>query len=146
MTHEPIGVALIGAGMIASSHIQALSAASDLVTLKAIVSRNPDKARPLAELYAGPAPEFTSDLDAIAARDDIGMVIVATPPSVRRDLIGQMAKAGKHILLEKPVGRNLAEAREVVDICRGSRRSSGCCVPAPDAGTVQSGRALCGQR
>jgi UDP-N-acetyl-2-amino-2-deoxyglucuronate dehydrogenase len=45
------------------------------------------------------------------------MVIVATPPNVRHSVIEPLAKAGKHILLEKPVGRTTQEAEGVVAIC-----------------------------
>lgn len=62
-------------------------------------------------------PEFSADLSAVAADPSIPMAIVATPPSVRKEVIEELAKAGTHILLEKPVGRTLAEALEVVEIC-----------------------------
>jgi UDP-N-acetyl-2-amino-2-deoxyglucuronate dehydrogenase len=117
MTPKPIDVALIGAGMIATTHVKGLSGARDVAQLKAIVSRHPDRARHLAEHYAGEAPQFTFDLSAIAADTTIQMVIVATPPSVRHAVIEPLAQAGKHILLEKPVGRTTQEAQEIVDIC-----------------------------
>lgn len=114
---QRVGVALIGAGMIAKTHVAALSDARNEIALKAIVSRRPDKARYLADFYQGESPEFTSDLAAVAADPDIPVAIVATPPSVRKDIIEQLAQAGTHILLEKPVGRNPEEALEVVEIC-----------------------------
>ncbi|MGP6085394.1 Gfo/Idh/MocA family protein [Antarctobacter jejuensis] len=114
---QPLGVALIGAGMIAKTHVAALSAARRSVRLGAVVSRRPERAEYLAEHYLGDAPLFTSDLSRVTDDPSIQMAIVATPPSVRSDLIGALARAGKHILLEKPVGRSVAEAQEVVDIC-----------------------------
>jgi predicted dehydrogenase len=117
---QRIGVALIGAGMIAPTHVKALSAARDNLRLAAVVSRHPDKARHLADLYEGETPRFTSDVDAIAADPEIHFAIVATPPSVRAGLIGKLAEAGKHILLEKPVGRNTTEALQVVEICEAA--------------------------
>lgn len=116
----PVGVALIGAGMIAKTHVMALSGLQDIARLKAIVSRNPDRATQLAEYSAGPRPIFTSDFAAVVADPDIQMAIVATPPSVRHALIEPLAQAGKHILLEKPVGRTTQEAKEVVDICESA--------------------------
>ena len=113
----PTGVALIGAGMIAPTHVAALSALQDRLRLAAVVSRHPDRAAPLAKLYQGPAPRFTADLAAVTDDPDIAFAIVATPPSVRIDLIESLAKAGKHILLEKPLARTLAEAQRVVEIC-----------------------------
>ena len=114
---ERVGVALIGAGMIAKTHVAALSEAQNEIALKAIVSRRPKKARYLTDFYDAEPPVFTSDLAAIAADPDITVAIVATPPSVRKDIIAQLANAGMHILLEKPVGRNTQEALEVVEIC-----------------------------
>ncbi|WP_386679082.1 Gfo/Idh/MocA family protein [Loktanella sp. R86503] len=111
------GVALIGAGMIAKTHVAALSDAQDVVELCSIISRNPEKARYLADYYHGPIPDFSSVLDAIADNPDIPIAIVATPPSVRKDVIAKLAQAGTHILLEKPLGRDPQEARDVVDIC-----------------------------
>ncbi len=111
------GVALIGAGMIAPTHVAALSDLRAKVRLAAIVSRRPERAAHLAAQYAGAAPKFTADLSEVTANPDIQTVIVATPPNVRIELISALAAAGKHILLEKPVARTLAEAQEVVEIC-----------------------------
>lgn len=112
-----VGVALIGAGMIAKTHVAALSDARREIELKAIVSRRPEKAHYLADFYEGEPPEFSSNLAAVAADPDIPVAIVATPPSVRKEIIEELAMAGTHILLEKPLGRNPDEAREVVEIC-----------------------------
>ncbi len=113
----PIGIALIGAGMIAPRHIAALSEIQPRARLVSVVSRHPERARTLATHYDGPAPVFTSELASVAEDPGIQMVIVATPPHVRTELIKTLAHEGKHILLEKPVARTLDEAREVVDIC-----------------------------
>jgi predicted dehydrogenase len=111
------GIALIGAGMIAPTHVAALSDLRDKVRLHAIVSRRPERAAYLADHYAGKTPKFTADLSDITQNPDIQVVIVATPPDVRIELIQALAEAEKHILLEKPVARNLGEARQVVEIC-----------------------------
>jgi predicted dehydrogenase len=50
---------------------------------------------------------------------DVDIALILTPPDARASLIAPLAQAGKAILLEKPVGRNLAEAEEVV---RSARR------------------------
>lgn len=123
--HQTMGAALIGAGMIAKTHVAALSAARSVVRLQAIVSRNPERAHFLEEFYAGETLNFTSDLAQVAADPFIQIAIVATPPSVRREVIEILAKAGKHILLEKPVGRNTDEALEVVEICEAAGVSLG---------------------
>ncbi len=121
----PMNVALIGAGMIAKTHVCALSDAHGLARLSHVISRNPDKARYLADFYEGPCPTFSSDLAAVAHDPDIPMAIVATPPSVRHEVIETLASTGTHILLEKPVGRTLQEAQEIVEICERADVSLG---------------------
>lgn len=113
------GIALIGAGMIGKRHVQALSAVQDRARLVAVMTRNPQRAAAMAEVYAGPAPRFTSDL-ADLCRAEVDAVIVATPPAVREEVIGPLVAAGKHILLEKPVARTLAEAEAVVRLCEAA--------------------------
>ncbi len=117
MNPTALGVALIGAGMIAERHVTALSSMQGRARLLAVVSRHPDKARHLARHYDGTLPEFTSELSAVLQNEQVAFAIVATPPAVRLELIQSLASAGKHILLEKPVARNLEEATEVVGIC-----------------------------
>ncbi|MGJ8611299.1 MAG: Gfo/Idh/MocA family protein, partial [Octadecabacter sp.] len=114
---RPVGVALIGAGMIGQTHVQALNDLRETAVLRAVLSTRPARATHLGEFYNGDAPAFTADITDITQNPDIQMVIVATPPSVRIDLIQTLADAGKHILLEKPVARTVAEAEQVVQIC-----------------------------
>lgn len=111
------GVVLIGAGMIAGRHVAALSAMRKRVELVAVVSRHPQRARYLSASYEGTAPVFTSDLSAVTENPKVQVVIIATPPGVRVDLIQSLAAAGKHILLEKPVARNVDESVVVTNIC-----------------------------
>ncbi len=113
-----IGVALIGAGMIAPTHIAALSALQPQLALRAVVSQRPERAAHYASQYAGPAPLFTADLAQVTDDPTIQIAIVATPPSVRIDLITALAQSGTHILLEKPIARTLPEAEQVVEICK----------------------------
>ncbi len=114
---RPLGVVLIGAGMIAQRHVEALSNMQPRAKLLAIVSRHPNRAKYLAEHYAGPTPLFTSDIDAVAQMPSIRIAIVATPPSVRIELIRTLAQSGIHVLLEKPIARNVGEALEVIQTC-----------------------------
>ena len=117
MSAKRTGIALIGAGMIAQRHVTAMSALRSRAQLLSIVSRRPERAHYLAEFYVGPSPLFTSDIAKIAGEASIQVVIIATPPAVRIDIIKMLAGAGKHILLEKPVARNLDEAVQVVELC-----------------------------
>ena len=115
-------VALIGAGMVARTHVAAIAAGNTL-RLKTICSRSPGRATTLAAEathQTGQPVGATTDLDTIANDPEIDFAVVLTPPDARASLIGPLAEAGKHILLEKPVARNADEAREVVMICRAA--------------------------
>ncbi|MGR3464546.1 Gfo/Idh/MocA family protein [Limimaricola sp.] len=111
---------LVGTGMVAATHAAAIAAAGPAVTLHGVHARRPDSARAFADEVArggGDVPRVYDGLDEIAADDAVDMVIIATPPNARAALIAPLAAAGKHILLEKPVGRSGEEAAAVVDLC-----------------------------
>lgn len=89
--------------------------------LKAICARGLDRAQDLARdatELVGYQVAATTDLDAVAADPEVDFAIVLTPPNARTGLIRRLAGSGKHILVEKPMGRTAEEAREVVAICR----------------------------
>ncbi len=103
--------------MIAKTHVSGLSALQSRCQLRVIVSTRPERAEYLSSIYQGPPPKYTNDLSVVLNDPNIHFAIVATPPNIRIDLIDSLTKAGKHILLEKPVARDLDEATQVVDIC-----------------------------
>lgn len=106
-----LGAALIGAGMVAGTHLAAIRDAQG-VRLAAVWSRS----RARAEGVADGAPVHDS-LEAVAADPAVDFAIVVTPPNARADILAPLIAAGKHILLEKPVARDGAEARAVVEMC-----------------------------
>lgn len=112
--------ALIGAGMVAGTHVAACAGAHEKLRLKGILSRSKDRANALAKEASSITRDSVITYDSIsdiATDPDINFVIVATPPNVRLDIIAPLAKAGKHILLEKPVARTLEESKAIVQIC-----------------------------
>ncbi len=111
------GVALIGAGMVAKTHLAAIRDA-DGVALRGIAARTPDRARAL--LTDWPGARLYADAQDIAADPEVAAVVVVTPPDARAELIAPLAAAGKPILLEKPVARNTSEAEEVVALCEAA--------------------------
>ncbi|MFK7858360.1 MAG: Gfo/Idh/MocA family protein [Granulosicoccus sp.] len=115
--------AMIGAGMVARTHVAACTAAREKLRLKGILSRSGEKASALAMEASGLSGDRTvvyKSIDELAGDSEVDFVIVATPPNVRGELIKPLVYAGKHILLEKPIGRNVMEAREIVTMCRNA--------------------------
>ncbi|HZS89386.1 MAG TPA: Gfo/Idh/MocA family oxidoreductase [Chloroflexota bacterium] len=110
----PLRVAVAGCGRIASSqHLPALRAAAEagLAELVGVCDVDPARAQAAALPYGVPA--FAS-LDELLERTRPQVVTVATLPSSHRDLTLQALAAGCHVLCEKPVAMNLAEAEEMV--------------------------------
>ena len=116
---KPKITALIGAGMVAKTHVAAC-VDSMHVQLKVIAARSETSARKLADFAKselGAEVGVYKSVSDIALDPDVEFVIVATPPNARLSIIEPLVKAGKHIMLEKPVGRNSDEAEAVVRMC-----------------------------
>lgn len=110
----PLRVAVAGCGRIASSqHLPALRAAAEagLAELVGVCDVDPARAQAAALPYGVPA---SASLDELLERTRPQVVTVATLPSSHRDLTLQALAAGCHVLCEKPVAMNLAEAEEMV--------------------------------
>jgi predicted dehydrogenase len=107
---EIIKVGIIGGGGIASAHIRGYAANPDVITVTAIADAVPETAeRRGAELGV---PSFT-DYTEMLASADIDAVDICLPHHLHRDAIVAAAKAGKHILCEKPLCLSPDEAKDV---------------------------------
>jgi len=63
-------------------------------------------------------PHFHEDYKEMVKRDDIDLVSVCVPNFLHHDVVIAAAKAGKHIVCEKPLATNAADAQEMVKVCR----------------------------
>ncbi|MDP9365966.1 MAG: Gfo/Idh/MocA family oxidoreductase [Chloroflexota bacterium] len=63
---------------------------------------------------------YETDYHKLIARDDIGLVDVATPGDSHRDVVLAAVAAGKHVLCEKPLANSLDEAREMLAAAKGA--------------------------
>ena len=62
-------------------------------------------------------PRAYTSLEELLAQDDIDAVYIATPVFCHKEQVQKAAEAGKHILLEKPMGLTCKEGEEIRDIC-----------------------------
>ncbi|MER5737527.1 MULTISPECIES: Gfo/Idh/MocA family oxidoreductase [unclassified Streptomyces] len=103
-------IGLLGTGpWAARTHAPAL-AAHEGVDFAGVWGRRPEAA---AELAAASGTRAYDDLDALLAECDA--VAVALPPDVQAPIAARAARAGCHLLLDKPLATTVAAAREVVD-------------------------------
>nr|WP_276617630.1 Gfo/Idh/MocA family oxidoreductase [Streptomyces coryli] len=101
---------MIGAGPWARTMHARMLAAGPETELAAVWARRPEAAAEVAAPYGVPAAgSFEELLDTCEAVD------FAVPPAVQAELAPRAAKAGKALLLEKPLGPDLAAARAVAD-------------------------------
>ncbi|WP_169196840.1 Gfo/Idh/MocA family oxidoreductase [Devosia sp. MC1541] len=106
-----IGLALIGAGMGAKPHALALNSLKDKIDVVGVYRRDQAQLKEFCDSYALPA---ATDLDALIADPRVDAVLLVTTPNARLEIVEKAAKAGKHILSEKPIERTLAAAEEIV--------------------------------
>lgn len=118
---------LIGAGMVAATHVDAL-ANSKTCTLAGIWSRTDDSAQALAvqarQLGISDVHVFP-DLESAIHGNGIDGIIVATPPSFRGSIIEEAVKSRVPVLLEKPVSRNFVEAAAISKACQSANLVAG---------------------
>jgi len=108
---EPIRVGVIGAGLAGSLHLAALLAQPETFEPVAVCTRRTERAAAVA-LETG-IPAHTGDYRALCKDPEIEAVIVATPPHLHHAMAIAALEEGKHVLCEKPMARNLAEARDM---------------------------------
>ncbi|MEU6343575.1 Gfo/Idh/MocA family oxidoreductase [Streptomyces sp. NPDC046977] len=106
----PVRVGLIGAGPWARAMHARMLAAGPETRLTAIWARRPDAAQEIAAAHGAVAAGSPEELF-----DQCEAVAFAVPPAVQAELAVRAAKAGKAVLLEKPLGPDLAVARAVAD-------------------------------
>lgn len=108
--------------MAAAPHARALQELSDRVRVAGCYSRNAHKCREFASRYGF---DTLASLDAISADPSIDVALILTPPDQRSPIVEQLAVAGKHILMEKPLERTTAAAEQLVRCCESHRVALG---------------------
>jgi len=89
---------------------------SETGVLSALASRNADKAGAWAEEFS--IPRIRGSYGDLLADPEIDAVYVPLPNELHRPWVEAAADAGKHVLCEKPLSLNSAEARAMIDHCR----------------------------
>ncbi len=105
----PLGIGIVGAGFIADSHAQA-AAAHPHLRVAAVHDVSPGAAAGLAAKYGARVHDSLASLLTDPAVD---IVVLGTPNDTHALLALQVAAAGKHLLLEKPLALTVADAEAV---------------------------------
>jgi predicted dehydrogenase len=113
-----VRVGLIGSGFISAIHADALKRAPD-AELFAVASPTTGKAEKFARQHS--IRHHFNDHRKLLEMEEIDLVVVGIPNNVHCQITVDAAKAGKHIVLEKPMCLNLAEADQMVEACRKAK-------------------------
>jgi len=107
--NRSVGVAIWGAGWVASGHLSAFLAHPHAEVV-AIGSRREGPCRALLASHGLDIPVYTN-YDRLLDDSRVDAVVICTPNQLHADETIRAARAGKHILIEKPVALNLEELR-----------------------------------
>ncbi len=115
------GYAVIGLGRIAGHFMPGARATSNS-QITALVSGHRDKALRIAQEYGIPASSIYSyeDFDRIAENKTVDAVYVALPNSMHAEYTIRAAKAGKHVLCEKPMATSVADCQRMIAACKAA--------------------------
>ena len=121
-TGKPIGYALVGLGTISDIFGRGcLKLADKNIKVTALVTGHGDtKGKEWAARYGLPESSVYSyeTYDNLRANKDVDAVYIGLPNSMHKEFTVRAAKAGKHVLCEKPMAISSAECREMIAACK----------------------------
>ncbi|EON77010.1 L-arabinose 1-dehydrogenase [Lunatimonas lonarensis] len=112
-------VAIMGLGSYGTRVAEAMKDCKK-AKLVGVISGTPSKVTEWQSKYNIPAKNCYNyeNFDAIKDNPDIDAVYIITPNSQHKDQTIRVARAGKHVICEKPMGLNAKEGREMVAECK----------------------------
>lgn len=125
MSKKQLNIGLVGYGFMGRTHSNAFLQAGryfDLPfqpALKAVCARNPERAQSFAANWGYESVE--TDWRKLVERKDIDLIDIASPNDTHAEIAIAAARAGKMVMCEKPLGRNAAEAKAMVEAVEAAK-------------------------
>ena len=118
--NERVGIAIVGVGRISVNEMLPAFAQSKHAKPVALVSGDRAKALKVAHQYNIPESAVLDykDYDKLAAMPEVQAVYIALPNSMHAEYTVRAARAGKHVLCEKPMANSVAECQQMIEACR----------------------------
>ena len=116
MGSGPVGVGVIGAGVISGTYLENMSRFSDLKVLF-VADIDADRARAQAEKYGVPRHGTTAELLEI---EEIEIAVNLTIPVLHTDIGHEIVAAGKHVWSEKPMANTVEECDRIIAACKAA--------------------------
>ncbi len=119
MRSDRLGVGVVGIGWVASEHLRAFTRNPHVrVAMLCDREQAPARSRLAKAGIDVPAARFTRRYADLLESDEVDIVSIATPNHLHASQAVAAARAGKHILLEKPTGLDVPELRRIRDAVR----------------------------
>jgi len=115
---EKIKCAVIGTGIFGEIHVHTYKTYLKSELIK-ICDINEKRAKEISEKYD---VKYTTDYKEIAQDKEIQAVSVVTPDFAHRDIVIEMLKSGKNVLVEKPMATNTKDAEDMVNEAKRSKK------------------------
>ncbi len=106
-----VRIGLLGSGFVSGFYLQGLQDVAGW-EIPVVASPSLEHAKRFAEQWK--IPEATADSAAVIARRDLDLIVLGVPNHLHKVLAIACARAGKHVVCTKPLGRNRHEAREML--------------------------------
>ncbi|MFC4634187.1 Gfo/Idh/MocA family protein [Dokdonia ponticola] len=116
---KSLGIALVGLGTYSTYELAPSLLETKHCHLAGIVTGTPEKEKIWAEKYNIPKENIYNyeTFDTIVNNDAIDIVYVVLPNAMHADFCIRAAKAGKHVICEKPMAVSVAECQAIIDAC-----------------------------
>ncbi len=117
---KKLGIALVGLGTYSEHELAPSLQETDYCYLAGIVTGTPKKEKIWADKYKIPKENIYNydNFDAIATNDAIDIVYVVLPNAMHAEFCIRAAKAGKHVICEKPMAISVQECDDIIDACK----------------------------
>jgi len=112
---KKVGYGLVGSQFITTIHTESIKSVPDAAII-AVMSPTPGNAEKFAKQHG--IPHAFTELDQMLAMPEIDVIVIGAPNYLHCEITLKAAAAGKHVICEKPLCMNLAEADQMIDACK----------------------------
>jgi glucose-fructose oxidoreductase len=118
-----LGIALLGLGRYSTNQLGPALRETKLCYLAGVITGHQEKAEKWIADYSLKKQNVYSyeNLDHIADNPEIDIVYVVTPPALHPEFVIRAAKAGKHIISEKPMATSVADCDRMIAACKAAK-------------------------
>lgn len=117
---KKLGIALVGLGRYSTFQLAPALQNTGHCRLAAIVTGTPEKAEKWSKDYSIPQKNIYNydNFDTIKDNPDVDIIYIVLPNFMHAEYTIRAAKAGKHVICEKPMAMSVAEGKRMVDACK----------------------------